>query len=70
MRFISSGRANKETVMVLAGLEAATGIMSVGALKPYSADSTDADLVTYRDFMKARLPISIRPIWRRAMATW
>jgi ABC-type branched-subunit amino acid transport system substrate-binding protein len=56
MRFISSGCANKETVMVPAGLEAATGIMSVGALKPYSADSTDADLVTYRDFMKARLP--------------
>ena len=56
MRFISSGCANKETVMVPAGLEAATGIMSVGALKPYSVDSTDADLVTYRDFMKARLP--------------
>ena len=56
MRFISSGCANKETVMVPAGLEAATGIMSVGALKPYSADSTDADLVAYRDFMKARLP--------------
>ncbi len=37
MRFISSGCANKETVMVPAGLEAATGIMSVGALKPYSA---------------------------------
>jgi len=56
MRFISSGCANKETVMVPAGLEAATGIMSVGALKPYSADSTDADLVAYREFMKARLP--------------
>ncbi|WP_108519663.1 ABC transporter substrate-binding protein [Bradyrhizobium algeriense] len=56
MRFISSGCANKETVMVPAGLEAASGIMSVGSLKPYSVDSTDADLVTYRDFMKARLP--------------
>ncbi|MEH2522078.1 hypothetical protein V1279_007651 [Bradyrhizobium sp. AZCC 1610] len=56
MRFISSGCANKETVMVPAGLEAATGIMSVGALKPYAADSTDPDLVAYRDFMKARLP--------------
>jgi ABC-type branched-subunit amino acid transport system substrate-binding protein len=56
MRFISSGCANKETVMVPAGLEAATGIMSVGALKPYSADSTDPDLVAYRDFMKTRLP--------------
>src|SRR5207248_10867867 len=54
--FISSGCANKELVMVPAGLEAATGIMSVGALKPYSADSTDPDLVAYRDFMKARLP--------------
>lgn len=30
--------------------------MSVGALKPYSSDSTDPDLVAYRDFMKARLP--------------
>jgi ABC-type branched-subunit amino acid transport system substrate-binding protein len=56
MRFISSGCANKETVMVPAGLEAASGIMSVGALKPYSADSKDADLVAYRDFMKARVP--------------
>src|SRR6186713_1057359 len=56
MRFLSSGCANKETVMVPAGLEAANGIMSVGSLKPYAADSTDADLVAYRDFMKARVP--------------
>src|SRR5882757_4036094 len=55
IRFISSGCANKETVMVPAGLEAAAGIMSVGALKPYSADSTDPDMVAYRDFMKARV---------------
>ena len=38
------------------GLEAATGIMSVGALKPYSNDSKDPDIVAYREFMKARLP--------------
>jgi branched-chain amino acid transport system substrate-binding protein len=56
IRFISSGCANKETVMVPAGLEAATGIMSVGSLKPYAADSTDPDMVAYRDFMKARVP--------------
>jgi ABC-type branched-subunit amino acid transport system substrate-binding protein len=56
MRFISSGCANKELVMVPAGLEASTGIMSVGALKPYSADSRDPDIVAYREFMKARLP--------------
>src|SRR5712672_3275873 len=56
IRFISSGCANKETVMAPAGLEAAAGIMSVGALKPYSADSTDPDMVGYRDFMKARVP--------------
>lgn len=56
MRFISSGCANKETVMVPAGLEAASGIMSVGSLKPYAADSTDPDMVAYRDFMKARVP--------------
>src|SRR4051794_17792154 len=56
MRFISSGCANKETVMVPAGLEAATGIMSVGALKPYSADSTDPHPVAYPGFMKGRGP--------------
>ena len=56
MRFISSGCANKELVMVPAGLEAATGIMSVGALKPYSSDAKDPDIVAYREFMKARLP--------------
>src|SRR5207253_10952187 len=55
-RFISSGCANKETVMAPAGLEAAAGIMSVGSLKPYSADSGDPDMVAYRDFMRARLP--------------
>ena len=56
MRFISSGCANKEAVMVPAGAEAATGIMSVGSLKPYSANSNDPDIVAYREFMKARLP--------------
>jgi ABC-type branched-subunit amino acid transport system substrate-binding protein len=56
MRFISSGCANKELVMVPAGLEAATGIMSVGALKPYSSDAKDPDIVAYREFMKARVP--------------
>src|SRR6195256_991252 len=56
MRFISSGCANKETVMVPAGLEAAAGIMSVGSLKPYSAESKDPDMVSYREFMKARVP--------------
>jgi branched-chain amino acid transport system substrate-binding protein len=56
MRFISSGCANKELVMVPAGLEASSGIMSVGALKPYSNDAKDPDIVAYREFMKARLP--------------
>ena len=56
MRFISSGCANKDTVMVPAGLEAAAGIMSVVALKPYVPNSNDAGLVAYADFMKARLP--------------
>jgi hypothetical protein len=42
--------------MVPAGLEAAAGIMSVGSLKPYSADSTDPDVVAYREFMKTRRP--------------
>jgi branched-chain amino acid transport system substrate-binding protein len=56
MRFISSGCANKDTVMVPAGLEAAAGIMSVVALKPYVSDSKDPGLIAYAEFMKARLP--------------
>src|ERR1700722_13482678 len=54
MRFIASGCANKDTVMVPAGLDAAGGIMSVVALKPYTADSRDPGLVGYAEFMKAR----------------
>ena len=56
MRFISTGCANKDTVMAPAGLDAAEGIMSVVALKPYTADSKDPGLVGYAEFMKARLP--------------
>jgi branched-chain amino acid transport system substrate-binding protein len=56
MRFIASGCANKDTVMVPAGLEASRGIMSVVSLKPYVADSNDPGLVAYGDFMKAHLP--------------
>ncbi len=56
MRFISSGCANKDTVMAPASLDAAGGIMSVVALKPFMADSKDPGLVGYAEFMKARLP--------------
>jgi ABC-type branched-subunit amino acid transport system substrate-binding protein len=56
MRFISSGCANKDTVMAPAGLDAAGGILSVVALKPYMADSKDPGLTGYADFMKARMP--------------
>jgi ABC-type branched-subunit amino acid transport system substrate-binding protein len=56
MRFIASGCANKDTVMVPAGLEAAAGIMSVVALKSYAANSTDAGILAYADFMKAHVP--------------
>ncbi len=56
MRFIASGCANKDTVMVPAGLEASHGIMSVVSLKPYLPESKDAGLIAYGDFMKARLP--------------
>jgi ABC-type branched-subunit amino acid transport system substrate-binding protein len=56
MRFIASGCANKDTVMVPAGLEAAAGIMSVVALKSYAANSTDAGILAYGDFMKAHVP--------------
>jgi hypothetical protein len=56
LRFISSGCANKDTAMAPAGLEAANGILSVAAIKPYAADSRDPDLTAYADFIKARLP--------------
>jgi ABC-type branched-subunit amino acid transport system substrate-binding protein len=56
MRFISSGCANKDTVMAPAGLDAASGILSVVALKPYMADSGDPGLTGYAEFMKARMP--------------
>ena len=56
MRFISSGCANKDTVMAPAGLDAASGIMSVVALQPYTADSRDPGIVGYAEFMKARMP--------------
>jgi hypothetical protein len=56
MRFIASGCANKDTVMVPAGLEASRGIMSVVSLKPYVPNSDDPGLVAYGDFMKAHLP--------------
>ena len=56
MRFIASGCANKGTVMVPAGVEASTGIMSVVALKPFTPESKDPGLIAYADFMKARLP--------------
>jgi ABC-type branched-subunit amino acid transport system substrate-binding protein len=56
MRFISSGCANKDTVMAPAGLEASTGIMSVVALKSYAPDTTDPGVLAYIDFMKTRLP--------------
>jgi ABC-type branched-subunit amino acid transport system substrate-binding protein len=56
IRFIASGCANKDIVMVPAGLEASQGIMSVVSLKPYLADSRDPGLVAYGEFMKARLP--------------
>jgi ABC-type branched-subunit amino acid transport system substrate-binding protein len=55
MRFIASGCANKDTVMVPAGLEASRGIMSVVSLKPYVPNSSDPGLVAYGDFMKAHL---------------
>ncbi len=56
IRFIASGCANKDTVMVPAGIEASQGIMSVVSLKPYLPDSKDPGLVAYGEFMKARLP--------------
>jgi hypothetical protein len=70
MRFISSGCANKETVMVPAGLEAATGIMSVGALNPIRTTPRIPTLSAYREFMKARLPACDPANLPPATATW
>ena len=56
MRFISSGCANKDTVLVPAGARGSDGHHVGRALKPYRPDSKDADILAYRDFMKARLP--------------
>lgn len=56
-RFISSGCANKATVMVPAGLDAGKGVLSLGALKPFVAEpKDDAGMTTYVEFMKKRLP--------------
>ena len=70
MRFISSGCANKDTVMVPAG---ARGVdrhhvgRGAEALQP---DSKDAGLLAYADFMKARLPNVDPATSPPAMATW
>ncbi len=56
IRFISSGCANRETVMVPAGLEASQGLLAVGAMKPFKADSDDPAIRDYVAFMKQRVP--------------
>ncbi len=61
MRFISSGCANAEAVMKPAGLDAAKGVLTLGSLKPVDTDNrSDAGMVEYVDFMRARVP-SIDP---------
>jgi ABC-type branched-subunit amino acid transport system substrate-binding protein len=56
-RFISSGCANKATVMAPAGLEAGKGVMSLGAIKPFVAEpKNDPAMSGYIEFMKKRLP--------------
>ena len=57
MRFIASGCANKDTVMVPAGLEAGKGICRSVRSSRYvpDAEGRSGD-VAYIDFMKARLP--------------
>jgi ABC-type branched-subunit amino acid transport system substrate-binding protein len=58
-RFLASGCANKATVMAPAGIEAGTGVMSLGSIKPYAADPKgDAGMAAYSEFMKTRLPNS------------
>jgi ABC-type branched-subunit amino acid transport system substrate-binding protein len=56
-RFISSGCANKATVMVPAGLDAGKGVLSLGSLKPFVAEpKDDPAMAAYIAFMKKRLP--------------
>jgi ABC-type branched-subunit amino acid transport system substrate-binding protein len=56
-RFLSSGCANRATVIEPAGIEAGKGVMSLGSLKPYvSNPNNDPEMARYIDFMKARLP--------------
>ncbi|WP_315837841.1 ABC transporter substrate-binding protein [Bradyrhizobium prioriisuperbiae] len=55
LRFISSGCANTTAVMAPAGLEASAGILSLGALKPYDAETAkDPGLAEYTAFMRER----------------
>jgi len=56
-RFLASGCANKATVMVPAGLDAGKGVLSLGSLKPFTAEPKDDPAMSaYIDFMKKRLP--------------
>jgi ABC-type branched-subunit amino acid transport system substrate-binding protein len=56
-RFLSSGCANRATVIEPAGLEAGKGVMSLGSLKPYvNNPNNDPEMARYIEFMKTRLP--------------
>jgi ABC-type branched-subunit amino acid transport system substrate-binding protein len=56
-RFLASGCANTATVMVPAGRDAGKGVLSLGALKPFTAEPKDDPAMSaYIDFMKRRLP--------------
>jgi ABC-type branched-subunit amino acid transport system substrate-binding protein len=56
-RFLASGCANKATVMAPAGLDAGKGVLSLGSLKPFTAEPKDDPAMSaYIDFMKRRLP--------------
>lgn len=56
LRFLASGCANRDTVMVPAGADNAKGVLSVGALKPHNSDPADVGMAAYNALMKERLP--------------
>ncbi len=56
LRFLSSGCANVETILKPAGLDAATGILTLASIKPLDTSKKDPDLDAYVEFIKARVP--------------
>lgn len=56
LRFLSSGCANIESILKPAGLEAATGVLTLASIKPLDPTKKDAGLDGYVEFIKAHVP--------------